>query len=132
MWTGFRSQFLAAYTRFTAATNTTTTKYCNTTATFQSVRSLLSLTRCVRCIYVVSVGAELPEGLDEEPGAFVPRPVQSDPHGVLLQQSGETLVHRQVFITLHVEQLQTENVLSYLYIYSVPHIITQTISDITL
>lgn len=67
---------------------------------------------CVCRVYVVSVGAELPEGLDEEPGAFVPRPVQSDPHGVLLQQSGEALVHRQVFITLHVEQLQTQNVLS--------------------
>lgn len=59
-----------------------------------------------RCIYVVPVGAQLPEGLDEEPGAFVPRPVQRDPHGVLLQQSREALVHRQVLVALHVEELQ--------------------------
>lgn len=67
-------------------------------------------TRRARCSYIVSVGAELPEGLDEEPGALVPRPVQSDPHGVLLQQSGQTFVHREVFVALHVEQLRTEHV----------------------
>lgn len=61
----------------------------------------------VMCIYIVSVGTQLPERLDEEPGAFVSRPVQSDSHGVLLQQSRQPFVHRQVFITLHVEQLQT-------------------------
>lgn len=71
-----------------------------------------------RCTYIVSVGAELPEGLDEEPGAFVARPVQSDPHGVLLQQSGQTLVHRQVFITLHVEQLHTGKKVGSVNIYS--------------
>lgn len=60
------------------------------------------------CIYVVPVGAQLPEGLDEEPGAFVPRPVQRDPHGVLLQQSREALVHRQVLVALHVEELQKQ------------------------
>lgn len=58
--------------------------------------------------YVVSVGTKLPEGLNEEPGAFIPRPVQSDPHGVLLQESRETLVHCQVLIALHVEKLQKQ------------------------
>lgn len=60
------------------------------------------------CVYIVSVGAQLPEGLDEEPGAFVARPVQCDPHGVLLQQSREALVHRQVLVALHVEELQKQ------------------------
>lgn len=55
--------------------------------------------------YVVSVGPEFPEWLDEEPGSLVPRPVQRDPHGVLLQQRRQTFVHRQIFITLHVEKL---------------------------
>lgn len=68
---------------------------------------------CVCGGYVVSVGAELPEGLDEEPGALVPRPVQSDPHGVLLQQRRETFVDRQVFVALHVKQLRTESVHRY-------------------
>lgn len=61
----------------------------------------------VMCIYIVSVGTQLPKRLDEVPGAFVSCPVQSDSHGVLLQQSRQPFVHRQVFITLHVEQLQT-------------------------
>lgn len=57
--------------------------------------------------YIVTVGPQLPEGLDEEPGALVSRPIQGDSHGVLLQQSRQTLVHRQIFITLHVEKLDT-------------------------
>ncbi|TNN57403.1 hypothetical protein EYF80_032372 [Liparis tanakae] len=43
--------------------------------------------------YVISFAAELPEGLNVEPGALVPGRVQRNPHGVLLQQSRKTLVH---------------------------------------
>lgn len=68
--------------------------------------------RGLKAAYVISVGAELPEGLDEEPGALVPRPVQRDPHGVLLQQRRQPLVHRQVFIALHVQQLDAEKMTS--------------------
>lgn len=63
--------------------------------------------------YVVSVGAELPEGLDKEPGTFIPRPIQCDSHGILLQQSGQTLVHRQIFVAFHVKQLRMESILGY-------------------
>lgn len=65
--------------------------------------------------YVVSIGTELPEGLDEEPGTFVPRPIQCDSHGILLQQSRQTLVHRQIFVALHVKQLRTESILGYVH-----------------
>jgi len=71
----------------------------------------------VAFIYVVSGGAELPEGLDEEPGALVSRPVQSDAHGVLLQQSRQPFVHRQVFVALHVEQLHTDTMILNVIIY---------------
>lgn len=60
------------------------------------------------CVYIVSVGAQLPEGLDEEPRALVACPVQRDPHGVFLQQSRESLVHRQVFVAFHVEELRKQ------------------------
>lgn len=62
---------------------------------------------CV-CAYIVAVGTQLPEGLDEEPGPFISRAIQRDSHGVLLQQSRQTFVHRQIFITLHVEKLYTD------------------------
>lgn len=60
-------------------------------------------------LYIVSVGAQLPEGLDEEPRAFVARPVQRHPHGVLLQQRRQPLVHRQVLVALHVQELRRHN-----------------------
>lgn len=56
--------------------------------------------------YVISFAAELPERLNVEPGALVPRRVQRNPHGVLLEQSRETLVHRQVFVALNVQELR--------------------------
>lgn len=55
--------------------------------------------------HAVSNGAQLIEGLDVEPGAFVSGRVQHHPHGVLLQQGGKTLVHRQVLVALQVEEL---------------------------
>ena len=54
---------------------------------------------------VVPVGPELVEGEDVEPGALVAGRVQRDPHGVLLQQRREALVHRQVLVRLEVQQL---------------------------
>ena len=62
-----------------------------------------------RWTYIVSFAAELPERLDVEPGALVTGRVQRNPHGVLLQQSGKTLVHRQVLITLNVQELSEKN-----------------------
>lgn len=50
--------------------------------------------------HAVSDGAQFVEGLDVEPGAFVSGRVQHHPHGVLLQQSWKTLVHRQVLVAL--------------------------------
>lgn len=84
---------------------------------------MLRTLRCRSCCcsaarlwnYVVSIGAELPEGLDKEPGPFVARPIQCDSHGILLQQSRQTLVHRQIFVAFHVKQLQTENILGYVF-----------------
>lgn len=55
--------------------------------------------------HAVSYGAQFVEGLNVEPGAFVSSRVQHHPHGVLLQQSGKTLVHRQVLVALQVEEL---------------------------
>lgn len=55
--------------------------------------------------HAVSNGAQFVEGLDVEPGAFVSGCVQHHPHGVLLQQGGKTLVHRQVLVALQVEEL---------------------------
>lgn len=37
--------------------------------------------------YIVPIGAELPERLDKEPGAFISGGVQGHPHGVFLKQS---------------------------------------------
>lgn len=59
--------------------------------------------------YIISFAAELPEGLNVEPGALVPGRVQRNPHGVLLKQSRETLVHRQVLIALNVQELRQKN-----------------------
>lgn len=70
--------------------------------------STLYLLKCDsrgRETYIISLAAELPEGLDVEPGALVPGRVQRNPHGVLLQQSREALVHRQVLVTLNVQEL---------------------------
>lgn len=55
--------------------------------------------------HAVSDGAQFVERLDVEPGALVSGRVQHHPHGVLLQQSGKTLVHRQVLVALQVQQL---------------------------
>lgn len=55
--------------------------------------------------HAVSDGAQFVERLDVEPGALVSGRVQHHPHGVLLQQSGKTLVHRQVLVALQVEEL---------------------------
>ena len=57
---------------------------------------------------IVPVGPELVEGEDVEPRPLVPRRVQVDPHRVLLQQGGKTLVHCQVLVGLDVEELQLE------------------------
>lgn len=62
-------------------------------------------TRVHRTTHAVSDGAQFVERLDVEPGALVSGRVQHHPHGVLLQQSGKTLVHRQVLVALQVEQL---------------------------
>lgn len=63
--------------------------------------------------HTVPDGAQLVEGLDVEPGAFITSSVQHHPHGVLLQQSRQTLVHCQIFVALQVEELSGE--------YSVRH-----------
>lgn len=55
--------------------------------------------------HVVPVAPQLPEGLDEEPGALVARGIQRHPHGVLLQQGRQPLVDGQVLVTLHVQEL---------------------------
>lgn len=55
--------------------------------------------------HTVPDGAEFIERLDVEPGPFISCSVQHHPHGVLLQQSRQTLVHSQVFVTLKVEEL---------------------------
>lgn len=62
-----------------------------------------------RSTYIISFAAELPEGLNVEPGALVPSRVQRNPHGVLLKQSREALVHRQELITLNVQELRQKN-----------------------
>lgn len=62
-----------------------------------------------RGTYIISFAAELPEGLNVEPGALVPGRVQRNPHGVLLKQGRETLVHRQELITLNVQELRQKN-----------------------
>ncbi len=59
-----------------------------------------------RGTYIISFTAEFPEGLNVEPGALVPGRVQRNAHGILLEQSRETLVHRQVLITLNVQELR--------------------------
>jgi len=60
---------------------------------------------------VVSVGPELVERQDVEPGALVAGGIQGDAHGVLLQQRGQLLVHRQVLVALDVQQLFMERVI---------------------
>lgn len=62
-----------------------------------------------RKTYIISFTTELPEGLNVEPGALVPGRVQRNPHGILLKQSRKTLVHRQILITLNVQQLRQKN-----------------------
>lgn len=59
--------------------------------------------------YIVSFAAELPEGLNVEPGALVASWVQRNPHSVLLQESREALVHGQVLIALYVQELRQKN-----------------------
>lgn len=59
--------------------------------------------------YIVSFAAELPEGLNIEPGALISSRVQRNPHGILLKQSRESLIHRQVLITLYVQELRQKN-----------------------
>lgn len=58
--------------------------------------------------YIVSIGTQLPERLYEEPGAFIAGPVQCDAHCVLLQKRWQTLVHSQVLVALHVQQLRED------------------------
>lgn len=60
--------------------------------------------------HTVPNGAQLVEGLDVEPGAFISSSVQHHPHGVLLQQSRQTLVHCQVFVALQVEELSGDRI----------------------
>lgn len=55
--------------------------------------------------HAVPDGAQFVEGLDVEPGALVSSCVQHHPHGVFLQQSRQTLVHRQILVALQVEEL---------------------------
>lgn len=60
--------------------------------------------------HVIPVAPELPEGLDEEPGALVAGGIQGHPHGVFFQQRRQPLVHRQVLVALHVQQLEEPRV----------------------
>ncbi len=60
--------------------------------------------------HTVPDGAKFIEGLDVEPGALISSCVQHHPHGVLLQQSRQTLVHCQIFVALQVEELSRNNV----------------------
>lgn len=53
--------------------------------------------------YIVSISSELPERLDEQPGSFITRTIQTDPHGVFLKQSRQALVNGQILIALHVQ-----------------------------
>ena len=55
---------------------------------------------------IVSVGPELVEGEDVEPGPLVAGRIQVDPHRILFQQSRKTFVHRQVFVRFQVKQLK--------------------------
>lgn len=66
--------------------------------------------------YVVSFAAELPEGLDIEPGTLVPGRVQGNPHGVLLQQRRKALVHRQELVALNVKELRQTNQVDQYYL----------------
>lgn len=60
------------------------------------------------CAHIISVAPQLPEGLDEEPGPLVAGGIQRYPHGVLLQQGRQPLVHRQVLVALHVQELRSK------------------------
>ena len=53
----------------------------------------------------VAVAAQLVKRHDVEPAAFVAVRIQVDPHRVLLEQRGQTLVHRQELVGLEVEKL---------------------------
>lgn len=59
--------------------------------------------------YIVSFTAELPEGLDVETGALISSWVQRNPHCIFLKQRRQAFVHRQVLITLNVEELEQSN-----------------------
>ena len=56
-------------------------------------------------IYVVTECPEFEKGVDTEPGSLIASDVQHDPHGPLLSLGRQTLVHRQVLVTLQVQQL---------------------------
>lgn len=56
--------------------------------------------------YIVTLAPQLPEGVDVEPGPFVPRGVQGHTHGVLLQQRRQPLVDGQVLVAFYMQQLQ--------------------------
>lgn len=62
-----------------------------------------------RGTYIISFAAELPEGLNVEPGALIPGRVKRNPHGVLLKQSWKTLIHRQELVALNVQELRQKN-----------------------
>ena len=53
--------------------------------------------------HLVADGAQLVEGLHDEPGALAARVVQVHAHGVLLDVRGQLLVHSQVLVALEVE-----------------------------
>lgn len=56
-------------------------------------------------VYTYSVPrlSEFVEGLDVEPGTLVPLYVQRDPHGILLQEGRQSLVHCQVLVALKMQ-----------------------------
>lgn len=56
--------------------------------------------------YIITLASQLPEGMDVEPGAFVPCGVQRHTHGVLLQQRRQPLVDCQVLVAFYMQQLQ--------------------------
>lgn len=65
--------------------------------------------RLVRTMtHTVSDGAQFVERLYVKPGPLVSSSVQHHPHGVLLQQRRQTLVHRQVLVALQVEELSRD------------------------
>ena len=61
--------------------------------------------------YTVTSGAEFIERLDVEPRSLVASQVQSNSHSILLQQRWKPLVHRQILVTLEMQQLYNAAVL---------------------